>query len=803
MPHPHQQGLEGVNIVEIGEMVSAPWATKLMADLGADVIKVEPPEGDRARTRGPFAGPRDPEASGLFTYLNTNKRSVVADLDTAAGRDVVAGLLADADLLLHNLSPSGAIAAGLDAGALRSTYPSLATVSITPFGQTGPYSQYRAEEIQVVHGGGWGWLTPGCSDREDLPPLKPFGHQADFQAGFGAATAAIAAVDHSQRTGQGAHLDYAAMAHVTGMLEAGFITWSYLREIPGRLGARVLNPWRILPVADGQIFIVCVEQDQWDRLKDIMGRPEWADMELFDTVEGRHDAEDLLHMWLGEWVEPQKVMDLFHLGQSNRVAFAPVFTMAQMADEPHLAERGFLREFEQPGMGTLRVPGPPSRLANPWWSIRRPAPQLGQHAGARFECPLEQPADRVAAEPSGNPGRPLEGITVADFSWVWAGPYCGLQLAHLGADVIKVESTSAPDLGRRLPLHSIDHDATPDTNAYFNQWNQGKRSVTVDLQTDEGRELAKRIALECDVVLSNYATGVMDRFGLGYEQLRQERPDVIVATISGYGHYGPYKNYIGYGPTTAPLSGLASLTGYEGGPPEEVGVALGDPASGVATAFALVAALVARRRTGEGQYIDTSLWEATTACVGEGWMQWALTDRQPDRMGNHDPLMSPHSLYRCEGDDRWVAIACADDAEWIVLSEVVGVAGDERFTTAELRKANEVALDEVIGQWTGDLDQWEVTRQLQGVGVPAFPSLDARSLDGDPHLEARGVIERLAHPAVGEKSHIGVPWLAHDGPNGVPAPAPVLGADTHDVLSGLLGLTDDDIRRLREAGVLQ
>jgi crotonobetainyl-CoA:carnitine CoA-transferase CaiB-like acyl-CoA transferase len=793
------RGLAGIRVVELGQMVAVPWAAKLLADLGADVIKVEPPGGDRSRSRGPFAGAPDPDASGLFVYLNTNKRSMVADLSVAADRERVARLLADADLLLHDLSPAAVAEWGLDAGSLRSTHPGLVTVSVTPFGQTGPYSGYRAEEIQTVHGGGWGWLTPGCSDRPDLPPLKPFGHQADFQAGFGAATAAMAAVDRAQRTGVGDHLDFSAMAHVTGMLEAGFITWSYLREIPGRLGARVLNPWRIFPAADGEIFVVCVEQDQWMRLKELMGSPEWADMEIFDTVEGRFDAEDLLHMWLGEWIEPQKVMDLFHLGQSNRVAFAPVFTMAQMAEDPHLAARGFLREIDQPGLGPVRVPGPPSRLTNPWWSIRRPAPRLGEHDDARFEGPIAPrpvPTAHSAA-------RPLEGVTVADFSWVWAGPYCGMQLAHLGADVIKIESAQAPDLGRRLPLHSIDHDPTPDTNAYFNQWNQGKRSVTVDLGSEQGRALAKRLALDCDLVLSNYATGVMDRFGLGYEQLREERPDVIVATISGYGHVGPYKNYIGYGPTTAPLSGLASLTGYEGGPPEEVGVALGDPASGIATAFALVAALAARRRTGEGQYIDTSLWEATTACVGEGWMQWALTGAQPERMGNHDPLMAPHSLYPCAGDDQWVAIACADDAEWEALAEVVGLAGDDRFATAEARKANEAALDEHLGAWTTSRDRWEITGQLQAVGVPAFPCLDARSLDEDPHLAARGVIERLAHPVVGQKSHVGVPWISHDGPNGVPAPAPLLGADTDSVLSDMLGLTDAEIAELREAGVLR
>ena len=296
----------------------------------------------------------------------------------------------------------------------------------------------------------------------------------------------------------------------------------------------------------------------------------------------------------------------------------------------------------------------------------------------------------------------------------------------------------------------------------------------------------------------------MDRFGLAYDQLREERPDIIVATISGYGHHGPYKNYIGYGPTTAPLSGLASLTGYDGGGPEEVGVALGDPAAGIATAFALVAALTARRRTGEGQYIDTTLWEATTACVGEGWMGWALTGEQPERMGNHDPVMAPHGLFRCAGDDEWVAIACADDGEWARLASVVGIdPTDARFANEADRKANEDELDAAIAAWTSSRDRWAITEELQGLGVPAFPSLDAQLLDTDPHLAARGLIERLEHPVVGAKSHTGVPWLSHDGPNGVRAPAPCLGQHTDEVLRDVLELTDAEIAQLRDTGALR
>ncbi|WP_423917352.1 CaiB/BaiF CoA transferase family protein [Candidatus Poriferisodalis sp.] len=798
------RGLDGIRVVEMGQMVAAPWTAKLLADLGADVIKVEPPQGDRARHRGPFP-PGNSNASGmggLFAAINTNKRSVVADLAHPEDRTALHELLAGADVFIHDLAPRTAAELGLSAESLRAQHPSLVTISVTPFGQTGPYAHWRAEELQVIHGGGWGWLTPGCVHNAELPPLKPHGHQAAFQSGFAAACVALAAVDRAQRTGHGEHIDFAQMSYVIGMLEAAFISWSYMGENPSRLGARILNPWGMFPATDGHIFVVCVEADQWERLKDFMGRPEWADMAIFDTVESRFENEDLLRMWLGEWIATQSVTELFHRGQRERLAFAPVNTVAQMAADPHLAARDFLVTYDQPGLGSITVPGAPSRLTKPWWSIRRPAPALGEHDGAGFE------AERgAAATPPGvaaKTDRPLDGVTVADFSWVWAGPYCTLHLAHLGATVIKIESAARPDLGRRLPTQSAHHEPTLDTNGYFNQYGQGKKSITIDMGTAEGRALAKRLALECDVVVSNYATGVMDEWGLCYEALAAERPDVIVGAISGYGHHGPYKSYMGYGPTTGPLSGLASMTGYPGGGAEELGVSLGDPAAGIATAYALVAALVARRRTGEGQFIDTSMWEATTACTAEGWMEWVLRGTQPAPMGNSDPLWSPHNLYRCAGNDDWVAICCVDEDEWAALAALTGIdPADERFHTAADRKANEPELDKVIGAWTRDRDQWDVTELLQTVGVPAFPSLSVRSLEENPHLAARGLIERLDHPVVGQMSHVGIPWLLADGTNGVQAPAPTLGQHTHEVLTEVLGLSNAEIAHLRKTGALR
>ena len=802
------RGLDGIRVVELGQMVAAPWTAKLLADLGADVIKVEPPEGDAARRRGPY---RPDEADrgalgGLFAAINTNKRSVVADLSHSDGLSALGELLVDADLFIHDLAPHTAAAHGLTAESLRVRHPSLVTMSITPFGQTGPYASWRATELQIVHGGGWGWLTPGCVQDPELPPLKPHGHQAAFQSGFAAACASLAAVDRSQRTGHGEHIDFAQMSYVVGMLEAAFISWSYRGENPSRLGARILNPWGIFPTRDGHIFLVCVEADQWERLKDFMGRPEWADMDIFDTLEGRFENEDLLRMWLGEWIATQPVMELFHRGQVERLAFAPVNTVAQMAADEHLAARDFLVTYDQPGLGDITVPGAPSRLTNAWWSIRRPAPTLGEHNGAGFDGEARSaPARPPPAAPSvAPPDRPLDGVTVADFTWVWAGPYCTLHLAHLGATVIKVESSARPDLGRRLPTQSGRHNPTLDTNGYFNQYGQGKQSVTIDLGTSQGRALAKRLALSCDLVVSNYATGVMDEWGLGYEALAAERPDVIVGAISGYGQQGPYRSYMGYGPTTGPLSGLASMTGFPGGDADELGVSLGDPAAGIATAYALVAALVARRRTGEGQFIDTSMWEATTACTGEGWMEWVLRGTQPAPTGNLDPLWSPHNLYRCAGNDDWVAICCVTETEWAALARITGIdPADERFATAADRKTNETELDKLLGAWTRERDQWDVTELLQAAGVPAFPSLSSRSLEANPHLAVRGLIERLDHPVVGQMSHVGIPWLLTEGTNGVRAPAPTLGQHTHEVLTEVLGLSGDEIATLEQAGTLR
>jgi benzylsuccinate CoA-transferase BbsF subunit len=398
--------------------------------------------------------------------------------------------------------------------------------------------------------------------------------------------------------------------------------------------------------------------------------------------------------------------------------------------------------------------------------------------------------------------RPLEGVRVCDFTWVWAGPFCTMQLAHLGADVIKIESSKRLDTVRGF----VPADDQPGVNraGYFNQYNQGKRSVQLDLSTPEGREIALKLAAASDVVTENFSAGVMERLGLGYERLKAVKPDIIMISLSGYGATGPLSSYISYGPAQVPMSGLASLTGYIDGPPMEVGVSYGDPNGGIHGAVAILAALWHRQRTGEGQYIDQSQWESAIAVLPEGVMAQVMNGEQPPRRGNRDGVMAPHGVFRSAGEDEWVSIACGSDNEFRALCRVMeqpGLADDPRFATMAARKQHEDELEDLISDWTRTRDRWQITRALQEAGVAAFPSMTSADLVDDPHLRERGILVELEHLEVGKRIHVGIPWQMSGTPCAVQTPAPLLGQHTDEVLREVLRMSDAEIARLRERGI--
>ena len=297
---------------------------------------------------------------------------------------------------------------------------------------------------------------------------------------------------------------------------------------------------------------------------------------------------------------------------------------------------------------------------------------------------------------------PLAGIRVADFTWVWAGPFCTLQLAHLGAEVIRVESATRPCVTRLLPPWP-DGQSGPNRSGYFNQYNQGKRSLTLNLKEPQALEIAKQLVAKSDIVTENFAGGVIDRLGLGYDALVQSKPDVIMISLSGYGATGPEKEYISYGPAQVPMSGMSSLTGYTGWRPMHEGISYGDPNGGLHGAFAVLCTLMYRARTGKGQYIDLSQWEISTAMVAEGLLDYGMNGAQPERDGNRDPRMAPHGVFRSAGEDRWVSLAVRDDTEWQLLCAVIGrpeLAADPRFATLDGRKHHKDDLESIITAWT-------------------------------------------------------------------------------------------------------
>ena len=644
---------------------------------------------------------------------------------------------------------------------------------MTPFGQTGPYADFVATELLLSHGGGWAGLCPMAHPEPTYPPLKMHGHHCSLMAGVAGAMSVLGVARDRARSGVGEFIDFSVLAYVASVLEFGIHVYTYHGFVIKRTVPRSLIPWRIFDTKDGAIFLACIEQDQWERLVEFMGNPDWATLDVFATPAGRNQNQDVIHTFLAEFIGDWKTFDLYHAAQKHRICFAPVMTFENLANDRHLDQRRFFAKL--PG-DDARYIAPAVLIDNERPAYRRGAPSLGEHNADALGATSPVPAPTATAPPR----RPLEGVRVLDLTWVWAGPFGSMNLAHLGADVIRVESSVRPDLYRRGPAAPEGVEPTLNTNGMFNQWNQGKRSVAVDLRHQRGVEIVKSLVAHVDVVFQNFATGVLERLGLGYDVLKAINPRVILASVSGYGQTGPYREYMGYGPATGPLSGLASASGFPGEGPEETGVAMPDPTAGITAAYAVTGALLRRDESGVGEHLDVTLWEATAALNVDAWMEYALRGTQAERIGNRDPWMAPHGCFPAAGDDEWVTIAC-DDEGFDKLTAIIPGLDDERFATLALRKNHEDELDAAVSEWTRGLDRWYVTGLLQAHGIAAFPSFTCKDIIEDPHLNARGFVERLEHPEVGVRAHTGIPWRFAERPNGVRRPAPQLGGHTDEV----------------------
>jgi benzylsuccinate CoA-transferase BbsF subunit len=397
---------------------------------------------------------------------------------------------------------------------------------------------------------------------------------------------------------------------------------------------------------------------------------------------------------------------------------------------------------------------------------------------------------------------PLVGIRIADFTWAWAGPHGTLLLAMLGAEVIKIESRARLDHARVISLMIGDVRGGIDESPFFNDLNLNKLSLTLNLKTEEARDIARRIVAVSDVVTANMRPGVLDRMGLSYEDLREVKPDIIVLSSSAVGSTGPERLSTGYAPTFAAMSGVVDYTGYPDEPPTLLTGSV-DLRVGAMAAFAVLAALHHKQRTGEGQYIDLSSTEVMSAMMGEAFLEYSMTGRVPERTGNRDSAMAPHGCYRCQGEPRWITIAVGDDAEWAALTSVIGdpELDDAAFAGPLERWQNQDRLDEIVGRWTRERSADEAVTRLQRAGVAAMPVHTGATLAADPHIRERGVFQKVTHPKLGERLAVGPIWKLEG--TGIRRASPLLGEHTQYVLREILGLSEDEIERLERSDALR
>jgi crotonobetainyl-CoA:carnitine CoA-transferase CaiB-like acyl-CoA transferase len=595
------------------------------------------------------------------------------------------------------------------------------------------------------------------------------------------------------------------------MLDLSLVWYTYQNMQTSRLGFAVIGPGGAHRCADGMVQIVCVEEVQWQRLVELMGNPPWTKEEIFKDRTVRGKNIDALTTLMEQWTQSRTMKELVEQMQARHIPAAPISKPSDLYADEHLKTREFFVPLPRrdPDSPPILAPGVPFKSTAMRGRMRSPAPQLGEHA-AEILRELSSSSPRSAAAPApsvqqaGQSG-PLHGIRVLDFCWVWAGPFCTSQLARMGAEVIRIESARHPCVGRMF-VPQADGKTGINRGGSFNEKNHNKLSVQLNLEKPEAVEIVRQLARNCDIAAENFAPGVIDRLGVGYQSLRAMRPDLIMISLAGYGQTGPFRHYVSYGPVMAAHCGLQTLTTYEGDGPRSLGISYGDPVVGIFGAWLLNAALIQRARTGQGQYIDLSNLEALEMLMPEALLEFAISGRDPVPMGNRDPLMAPHNCYKTLGDaEQWVAIAVGSEVEWRALCEAIGkpsIAADPRFADAAARKRNEDELDRIISGWTSTRDRWEITETLQRAGVAALPTFTNKDVAHDPHMRERGFLLDLDHPDVGVRTYAGVPWTMSVTPCRIHRASPCLGQDTEDVLGRLLGYSPAQIARLREEEII-
>ena len=809
-----KSALDGVKVIELATLYSGPYGSKLLADLGADVIKVEPPDGDPARLEGPFpeAEPH-PEKSAAFLYLNTSKRGITLDLINPADFETFKKLLSQADVLIDNHLPDYLIGLGLDWQTIRKINPRLIYTSITPYGYTGPRAMQDAGEMTIVHAAGLGNLLPAKTVNIDRAPVKTGGNTAQYIGGIYAALATVASLIGRKKSGQGNFIDLSLQEVILNLIAPRVTMNKYQLTSWGRVPDRPQAMGR-METSDGYIVLAANDDHHFRAVRELMGNPDWAENKGWDDRQYRLNHLMDVAPQMEAWMRQQKKEEVYHRAAKMKVPLGPINNAKDVMESAQYQFRKYFVDVDHPVVGKFPYAGWSYKLAKSPPRVSRPAPLLGQHN----EEILSEASKIEVMDRSGGADKrqnnavdvlkPLEGVRVLDFSWVWAGPYCNLLLGALGAEVIKIEGHNRLDLSRRnfpWPLPNKQPVKTPPNQGMsFNSVNMNKKSITLDLARPEGLSIAGKLVAVSNVVIDNMRAGAMIKLGLGYENLCKIRPDIIAMTIASRGMDGPERDYLGYANIHHAIGGASYITGFPDDHPSHGAGGDTDIMNGATAAFAVIAALHHHAQTGEGQFIDLSQCEGVSSLIGEYLLEYAMTGKLPERIGNAHPRYAPHGVYRAWGVDRWLAIEIRSDAGFKKLAKIIGrpeLAEDPRFSTMAARKIKEKEIDEIIEAWTRERDRDWMVAEFCNAGIISAPSREARDIYADEHLRARGGLVTIDHPELGELELVRVPWRMNDQVVPMTA-APQLAKHNSFVFGEILGMTGDEIDDLREKNII-
>jgi crotonobetainyl-CoA:carnitine CoA-transferase CaiB-like acyl-CoA transferase len=732
-----------VHVVEIATEISGPYAAKLFADLGAEVTKIEPPGGDPLRRWGPFpGGVVDPQRSGLFEYLNAEKRC--ATMENAPE------LIARADVLVENFPPGTLDGWGLDADTLQRLNPNLVLLRLSAFGQSGPWRDRHATPLtlQAVSG----WISARDPER---PPVQVGARIAEYVAGAYGALGAMTAL-RLPPEGRIREVDVSEFESLLSTLPYPMLMSERMQSLGMPTRLRSAPMLGVVRAADGWVGINCLTGQHWLDVCAMLGLPEYGEHQLAIMMGGPERAE-----FFGK-AEPllaeRSVAETVELAQALRIPAAPVNDGATILDCPQYAKRGFF--IEGKGLPGFRSPGAPFRLGASVTPRRNSAPKI--------------------AAPSRSRREPFAGLRVLDLSTFWAGAYLTCYLGAFGADIVKVESIQRPDGHRYSGAFPFEGDDWYERSALWQATNLNKRDLTLDLTSQRGRDIARRLAARADVVVENFSPRVVEQFGLDYESLAALKPDVIFVRMPGFGLHGPWRDYVGWALNIEQVSGMSAVTGYAEGPPcNPQGPA--DPVVGVHAGVALLAALEHRRRTGEGQLIEVAQIEVGACVTAEPVIEYSMNGVVRPREGNRRRGCLQGVYPTCE-NDAWVALSVPDD----------GALDHDAF-------------DAMVTAWTRTQAPDAIVETLRAQHIPAerLTAFD-EMYDGGvgAQLDARHFYEEFDHPITGPRRYPGWPFRITPGPARHHRTAPpTLGQHNDEILRGL-GLTDDELAELREQRVI-